>query len=111
MRIILSVFAITSILYSCKSTTNKVIAEPVQFDSSYKTAVFADADRKEKIKLAYAVIDSIYKKHAEENHFPAISFGLVVDGELVYKNSYGYTDIEKKTPVSTSSLVLPAWLY
>ena len=104
MRIILSVFAITSILYSCKSTTNKVIAEPVQFDSSYKTAVFADADRKEKIKLAYAVIDSIYKKHAEENHFPAISFGLVVDGELVYKNSYGYTDIAKKTLASTSSL-------
>ena len=63
MRIVLSVFVIASILYSCKPTTNNVIAEAVQFDSSYKTAVFADADRKEKIKLAYAVIDSLSLIH------------------------------------------------
>jgi CubicO group peptidase (beta-lactamase class C family) len=46
----------------------------------------------------------LYKKHATDNHFPAISFGLVVDGQLIYKNSYGYTDVEKKIPATTTSL-------
>ena len=29
---------------------------------------------------------------------------LVVDGKLVYKGNIGYTDIEKKIPVTSSSL-------
>src|SRR5690606_21920509 len=41
---------------------------------------------------------------ATDNHLPGISFGIVADGQLVYKNSYGYTDIEKKIPVSSSSM-------
>ena len=84
MKKTLFIIAIGCILFSCKQTVKNVSVAAVQFDSSYKTAAFADADRKEKIKLAYAVIDSIYKKHAEENHFPAIAFGLVVDGELLH---------------------------
>lgn len=74
------------------------------YDSSYKLSVFTDAVRMEKIKLALPVIDSIYRKHAEENHFPGISFGIVVQGQLIYKNSYGYTDVEKKIPVTSSSM-------
>ena len=80
-----------------------------RFDTAYQTAVFADPGRpdsyrEEKIRLAFPVIDSIYKKHAEENHFPGISFGVVVDGKLAYTGNYGYTDIDKKTPVTSSSL-------
>lgn len=99
------VFAVVLIsMVSCKQSAQNENVSEVQYDSLYHPAVFTDLDRKEKIKKAYAVIDSIYKKHAEENHFPGISFGLIVDGELVYKNSYGYTDITKQIPATTSSL-------
>ena len=74
------------------------------YDTSYMPATFTDPARLQKIKGAFAVIDSLYKKHATDNHFPAISFGLVVDGQLLYKNSYGYTDVEKKIPAASSSL-------
>jgi len=74
------------------------------YDSSYMPAVFTDPNRMEKIKTAFAVIDSLYKKNAEDNHFPGISFGIVVDGKLLYKNSYGHADIEKKIPVTSASL-------
>ena len=67
-------------------------------------AVFTDPNRMEKIKTAFTVIDSLYKKNAEDNHFPGISFGIVVDGKLLYKNSYGHADIEKKIPVTSASL-------
>ena len=36
--------------------------------------------------------------------FPGLAFGIVVDGKLVYTGNYGYTDIEKKIPVTSSSL-------
>ena len=58
----------------------------------------------EKIKKAFPVIDSLYKRHALENHFPGIAFGLVVDDKLVFTGNHGYTDIEKQIPVTSSSL-------
>jgi CubicO group peptidase (beta-lactamase class C family) len=96
--------AATIFFISCKQADKKAIATAAQYDSSYMPAVFADPNRSAKIETAFAVIDSLYKKHATENHFPAISFGLVVDGQLVYKNSYGYTDVGKKIPATSSSL-------
>ena len=104
MNKLLAILFIIVVFVSCKQPGKKEELSPVLFDTAYQTASFADPDRKEKIKKAFAVIDSIYKRHAEENHFPGISFGVVVDGELVYKNSYGYTDIAKQTPATTSSL-------
>ena len=103
MRLLFLFCFIAAIQISCKQNTKESMPA-IGFDTLYQPAVFTDPDRKEKIKQAFAVIDSIYKRHAIENHFPGISFGLVVDGELVYKNSYGYTDIEKKIPATTSSL-------
>ncbi len=96
--------AVIIVFISCKQKDNKETSVISLYDSSYMPAVFADPNRLEKIKAAFSVIDSIYKNYATENHFPAIVFGLVVDGQLVYKNSYGYTDVEKKIPATSSSL-------
>ena len=93
----------TVFLFSCGSK-NQYPPEPVLYDSSYHPAVFTDTARLSKIRQYLPVIDSMYRKHAEDNHFPAISFGIVVDGELIYKNSYGYTDIAKKIPATSSSM-------
>ena len=103
MRNSFLVIALSIALVSCNQK-EKTVTSSTLFDSSYMPAVFTDSNRLDKIKTAFAVIDSIYKKHATDNHFPAISFGLVVDGQLVYKNSYGYTDVEKKIPATTASL-------
>ena len=94
----------TGFLFSCKQTKQADKVSTVQYDSLYHPAVFTDAGRMDKIKLALPVIDSIYKKYAEENHFPGISFGVIMDGQLIYRGNYGYTDIEKKIPVTSSSL-------
>ncbi len=104
MKYFLISFLAASFLSSCKQSKQAENITVVQYDSLYHPAVFSDAARMEKIKQALPVIDSIYKKHAAENHFPGISFGIVADGQLIYKNSYGYTDIEKKIPVTSSSM-------
>lgn len=104
MRITILSIAISTILFSCTAPESKTNNSTTLYDSAYVPAVFADANRIEKIKSTSAVIDSLYKNYAIANHLPAISFGLVVDGQLLYKNSYGYTDVAKKIPATSSSL-------
>jgi CubicO group peptidase (beta-lactamase class C family) len=90
----------------CKNNNTNTSTEKaaLQYDSSYQPAVFTDAARLEKIKSAFAVVDSMYVKEAIKNHFPGLAYGIVVDGKLVHTGSYGYTDIEKKIPVTSSSV-------
>ena len=107
MNKVLSLLLITVTLVSCDqsqtaSKTNTITK--VNFDSSYQPATFADAGRTEKIMQVFPIIDKIFKDYADANHLPGVAYGLVVDGKLVYKGNIGYTDIEKKIPVTSSSL-------
>ena len=97
-------YTVTAILLSCAENKKSEKMAATVFDTSYKSAVFTDTGRMQKIQLAFSVIDSLYKKYADSNHFPGIAFGLVVDGKLVHTGNYGYTDIEKKIPVTSQSL-------
>lgn len=101
----ISIIVASCILYfSCNQNNPSKKIVSTTFDSAYQTAVFTDPGRMEKIRLAFPIFDSLYRKHAADNHFPGISFGIVVDGKLVYKGNYGFTDIDKKIPVTSSSL-------
>ena len=104
MKAILIVVITTGFLFSWTQNKQAEKISGVQYDSSYQSATFTDPDRIEKIKKLFPVIDSIYRKYAIANHFPGIAFGLVVDGKLVYSGNYGYTNIDKKIPVTSSSL-------
>ena len=46
----------------------------------------------------------MFRDYADSNHLPGVAYGLVVDGKLVYSGGIGYTNIEKKIPVNSSSL-------
>ena len=94
------------VLNACKQsgTQSESPVTKSEYDSSYKPAVFTDTGRLRKIEQLFPVIDSLFRQHAERNHFPGIAFGIVVDGKLVYTGNHGYTDIEKKIPVTSKSL-------
>jgi CubicO group peptidase (beta-lactamase class C family) len=104
MRIfIVAIFEITFLVSYSQNSSNKGIAAIV-YDTAYHPAVFADANRMDKIRQTFPVIDKIFKDYANSNNLPGVAYGLVVDGKLIYKNNIGYTDIEKKIPVTSSSL-------
>lgn len=71
---------------------------------SYQPPVFTDLAHMKKIEAVLPAIDQLYKDYAEKNHFPGFAYGLVVDGKLVHSGSMGFTDLDKKTPVTTHSL-------
>ena len=81
-----------------------IIAPAKAQTNTYQPPVFTNADRMEKLEAAFPVIEKIYKEYAEKHQFPGFVFGVVVDGKLVHSGSYGYTDLAKKTPVSTQSV-------
>ena len=75
-----------------------------QTKPSYQPPVFTDAERLQKVESTLPVVEKIYKAFAEKNHFPGYSFGIVVDGKLVYSASSGYADIAKKIPATAQSM-------
>jgi CubicO group peptidase (beta-lactamase class C family) len=104
MKIIFVFCVLVSGLISCqqKKRSGKV-AETI-FDTAYQPATFTEKDRLQKISETFPLIDKIVRDYADSNHLPGVAYGLVVDGKLVYKGNIGYTDIEKKIPVTSSSL-------
>src|SRR5579863_2871293 len=70
---------------------------------TYKPPVFNDPDRLKKIEATYPVIDKIYKDYAEQNHFPGLVYGIVVDGELVHAGGVGFTEIVNKAEAGSQS--------
>ncbi|WP_439698667.1 serine hydrolase domain-containing protein [Mucilaginibacter sp. AW1-7] len=70
---------------------------------TYKPAAFTDPDRLKKIEATYPVIDQIYKKYAEDNHWPGVAYGIIVDGKLVHTVGLGYTDVPNKIPATPKS--------
>ncbi|MGY4539279.1 CubicO group peptidase (beta-lactamase class C family) [Mucilaginibacter sp. UYNi724] len=71
--------------------------------AQYKPATFTDPDRLRKIEAIFPVIDKLYKQYAEENHWPGMAYGIMVDGKLVHTGNTGYTDLDAKTQVTSKS--------
>ena len=85
-----------------------VIAQPttrtVNHITTYQPPVFTDADRLRKLEAVLPVVEKIYRERAARHHYPSVTFGIVLDGKLVYSGGFGYTNIAKKTPVTPQSL-------
>jgi CubicO group peptidase (beta-lactamase class C family) len=70
---------------------------------TYKPPVFNDPDRLKKIEATYTVIDKLYQDYAEQNHFPGLVYGIVVDGKLVHTGGSGYAELANKTAATSQS--------
>ncbi|HWD89762.1 MAG TPA: serine hydrolase domain-containing protein [Mucilaginibacter sp.] len=73
------------------------------FAQTYKPPVFNDPDRLKKIEATFPVIDKLYKDYAEQNHFPGLVYGIVMDGKLVHAGGVGYTEIADKIEANSKS--------
>jgi CubicO group peptidase (beta-lactamase class C family) len=88
-------FAIFCCLFISSHSFSQQTYQPPRFKDS--------ASRVEKIKATQAVVDKMFKEHAERNHFPGFVWGVVVDGKLLYSGSTGFTNVAKKIPANSNS--------
>ena len=93
----------TSACFRYLTTACLLFYSAISLAQSYKPPVFNDHGRLKKIEATYPVIDKIYKEYAEQNHFPGLVYGIVVDGKLVHTGSIGYTNLKDKTEATSKS--------
>ena len=60
--------------------------------------------RAPKFGPAFAEIDQLMKRFAEEQHVPGIAYGVLVDGTLVHTGAFGVREIAGKTPVDNDTV-------
>ena len=70
----------------------------------YSIPRFADSASFTNIQKAFPVIEKLYQDYAEKNHFPAISFGVIAGGQLVYSGNVGNSNIANKTAATSKTL-------
>ena len=80
------------------------IISKAQIGKEEQNLSYQDATRNERISKTFPIIDQLYKAYALKNHFPGYAFGIVVDGQLVYKGNGGYANLEEKIPATSSSM-------
>jgi len=94
MRIV--TLLILYLFYSCYSSQAQ--------NNTYHEARFADIDRLKNLDQCWPVLDKMFTEYAEKNHLPGGIYGVVADGKLVHNFSYGYLDVIKKIPASSTSV-------
>ncbi|MDI9356738.1 MAG: serine hydrolase domain-containing protein [Chitinophagaceae bacterium] len=62
-----------------------------------------DSLKKEKTQKYTSIIDSIFSKYSRLKHIPGISYAIVVDTEIIHKQSYGYANVEKKIKTNSQT--------
>jgi CubicO group peptidase (beta-lactamase class C family) len=75
-----------------------------QTASGYKAAQFTDTDRMSKIRAAIPEVENIFKAFAQNNQVPGYAFGIVVDGQLVFKGAGGMANLQKNHAATPTSL-------
>lgn len=88
----------------CQQNITSSQTQPVSSYQTYQPPFFTDPQRLAKIKAVLPVVEKLYKDYAEKNNFPGMSFGLVVDNQVIYSGGYGYTDLANKIKASGKSL-------
>jgi CubicO group peptidase (beta-lactamase class C family) len=103
IKLFSTLLIIVSIFNSCKevSKTSEVKIESIS--QEYQTPYFVDTARVSKVKKVTSIIDTIFARYAKANHNPAIAYGIVVDNQLIYSNSVGYSNLERKILATSDS--------
>lgn len=65
---------------------------------------YSSSDTIGKLNIAFSVIEKMYEDYALKNNIPGLAFGIVINGKLMYAKGIGYRDVEKKVPVTPTSI-------
>jgi CubicO group peptidase (beta-lactamase class C family) len=75
-----------------------------QKHQQYKTPIYTDSNRIEKIKAQQLMVDELYQKFVDRVHSPGLVYGIVLGDSLILKGAKGLTNVSNKTEVNTKSV-------
>jgi CubicO group peptidase (beta-lactamase class C family) len=65
---------------------------------------FSDPERRAKLATAFPELDRLFEDFARRARVPGIAYGVVIDGHLVHKMTFGYRDVDDRAPVETGTV-------
>jgi CubicO group peptidase (beta-lactamase class C family) len=104
MKHFILAFIFLSVVGSSIAQVTTPLVQKLNASGTYKPAVFEDQNRIEKLATVFPAIEKRYREHAEKNHFPAIVYGIVVDGKLVFSGAAGILNTRTQQKATTQSL-------
>ena len=88
----------------CSQQSNTTTISESKFSDAYIAPAFQDSNRMEKIKQALPAVEKIFNEYAERNHFPALAYGIVADGKLIFSGATGKINLKANTAATTKSI-------
>lgn len=75
-----------------------------QTSASFSEPHFNDTSRLARIKNTFPLLEAYIQQFSTKHHIPGYAFGIVVDGELVFKGAGGYANMEDSLLASTATM-------
>ncbi len=63
-----------------------------------------DSNRRARLLDACAQLAPIFRSHAEQRHVPGLAYGVVVDGELIFTESFGMRNVATRALVDADTV-------
>lgn len=95
--LLISVFCTTTV------SGQTVIASKAAYPHNYAAAKFTDSERQLRVTALLPEIDQLFREQAAKEHLPGLSYGIVMDGKLIHKQSLGLANLDLKTPVTSNT--------
>lgn len=70
----------------------------------YRSAGFSSIDRRQRLTEAATAVMPVFERCAEVEHVPGLSFGVVIDAELVFAGAFGVLNIDADSKPDSSSV-------
>jgi CubicO group peptidase (beta-lactamase class C family) len=65
---------------------------------------FTDPDRAAKVRATAPVVERLFRESWERQRMPALAYGVVLDGDLVYSGAFGQSNVASGTAADTKTL-------
>ncbi len=103
-------FALCFLLLACQPSDTSQEEQPAeanilprQINEEYQPPAFSQDQRRAQVLAIQDSIHALYQSKAEENHFPGMVYGIVVDDSLALSGAYGVVNRENQVPVDADS--------
>lgn len=90
-----------SMLYVSTVCAQTTTTSKPAYSHNYAAAKFTDQERQQRVTALIPEIDQLFTELAAKEHLPGVSYGIVMDGKLIHKQSLGLANLDLKTPVTS----------
>ncbi|MEP5611989.1 MAG: serine hydrolase domain-containing protein [Cyclobacteriaceae bacterium] len=102
----IGVILLSGLFIACNQQTTKSNTENASpsYSTSYQEPIFKNDNRAQKIQGIAPELQEMMEQHIKDRNIPGVSYGIVVDNQLVLASSSGFINLESETPATPKSV-------